>query len=148
MDKSSIIGITLGVVCVSFVCWRASEGHLAMFYSEKGLIMVLGGTISVLFMAMPLSKLRQVPGYVKRFMFDRRMSLEQTVSTMNTLSEKARREGILSLESDLDTIDDSFLYLSGALARAGAPILPVKAAALRLRHEPRVKDTWVKGSQR
>ncbi|MBC23903.1 MAG: motility protein A [Phycisphaerae bacterium] len=109
MDKSSIIGITLGVVCVSFVCWRASEGHLAMFYSEKGLIMVLGGTISVLFMAMPLSKLRQVPGYVKRFMFDRRMSLEQTVSTMNTLSEKARREGILSLESDLDTIDDSFL---------------------------------------
>jgi len=38
-----------------------------MFYSEKGLVMVLGGSISVAFMAMPMEKLKCLPGYVRRF---------------------------------------------------------------------------------
>ncbi len=80
-----------------------------MFWSTKGALMVFGGTISVLFMAMPMDKLRQVPGYIKAFMRVPAMSSSDTVGLMNTLSDKARRDGILSLEEDVESIEDPFL---------------------------------------
>ena len=71
--------------------------------------MVFGGTISVLFMAMPMDKLRQVPGYIKAFMRVPAMSSSETVGIMSTLSDKARRDGILALEDDVESIEDPFL---------------------------------------
>ncbi|MDZ4754832.1 MAG: MotA/TolQ/ExbB proton channel family protein [Phycisphaerae bacterium] len=109
MDKASVIGSILGVLACLWVGYRASHGHWEIFYSDKGLVMVGGGTISVLFMAMPMDKLKCVPGYIKRFFFDRGMSAIETVKLMSKLSDKARRDGILALESELDEIRDPFL---------------------------------------
>ncbi len=109
MDKASLIGSIIGVVACSWVAWLASHGHLAMFYSDKGLIMVLGGTISVIFMAMPMEKLKCIPGYVRRFLFHKSRNPVDTVRLLSELSEKARRDGILALEPDLQVIDDPFL---------------------------------------
>src|SRR5690606_26042724 len=63
LDKASVIGSVLGVICCVVVAYMASHGAWSMFYSEKGLIMVFGGTISVIFMAMPMEKIKCVPGY-------------------------------------------------------------------------------------
>jgi flagellar motor component MotA len=57
MDKASFIGSLLGVGACLWVGYRGSHGHWAMFYSEKGMVMVIGGTISVILMAMPGDKL-------------------------------------------------------------------------------------------
>lgn len=109
MDKASIVGSILGVVCCVTVMYMASHGHFEMFYSEKGLIMVFGGTVSVLLMAMPFEKLRSVPGYVRRFLFHKGLSPVDTMRLMGTLSDKARRDGILALENEVERIDDPFL---------------------------------------
>ncbi len=109
MDKASLIGSIIGVIVCAWVAWLASHGHLAMFYSDKGLIMVFGGTVSVIFMAMPMEKLKCIPGYVKRFLFHKGRSTVETVKLLSELSEKARRDGILALEPDLQVIDDPFL---------------------------------------
>jgi chemotaxis protein MotA len=109
MDKASLIGTIIGIVACSYVCWRASHGHLEIFFSEKGLVMVIGGTISVLFMAMPMDKLKSVPGYIRRFMFHKGRSAVETVKLLTSLSEKARRDGILALESEIPNVNDPFL---------------------------------------
>ncbi|QOJ00543.1 MAG: MotA/TolQ/ExbB proton channel family protein [Phycisphaeraceae bacterium] len=109
MDIASVIGTILGVACCGLVGYMASHGDWAMFYSEKGLIMVFGGTLSVIFMAMPMAKLKAVPGYFKRFYFDKGLRPVEVVKLMGTLSEKARRDGILALESEVSKITDPFL---------------------------------------
>jgi chemotaxis protein MotA len=109
MDKSSLIGSILGVVCCAAVGYMASKGNWVMFWSEKGVIMVFGGTISVIFMAMPMEKLKCIPGYCKRFFFDKGLKPIQVIELMNVLSEKARRDGILALEGEVNKIGDPFL---------------------------------------
>lgn len=120
MDKSSIIGAIIGTAALFWVLWRASDGHWEMFWSEKGFVAVIGGTISVLLMAMPMDKLRCVPGYIRRFLFHKGVSAEQTVRTMSRLSEKSRREGVLALEPELETIEDPFLQQGLRMAVDGA----------------------------
>ena len=109
MDKASVIGSIIGLVACVVVMWMASHGHFEMFYSPKGLIMVGGATVSVLLMAMPLENLKCVPGYIKRFLFNKGLSALETVKLMSTLSDKARRDGILALENEIEKIQDPFL---------------------------------------
>ncbi len=141
MDKSSLIGSLLGVAAIVTVMFKASEGKWAMFYSEKGMIMVVGGTISVLLMAMPMEKLKCVPGYIKRFMFQKGMSAVEVIRLMGQLSEKARRDGILSLESDLTKINDPFLAtgikmsIDGAAPETVEATLRMEVLAMQDRHK-------------
>lgn len=109
MDKASLFGTLLGVAACFYVGWRASEGNWAIFYSEKGMVMVFGGTISVALMAMPGDKLKCIPGYVRRFMFHKSKSTGEVIKTVVALSEKGRRDGVLSLESEIARLDDKFL---------------------------------------
>jgi len=112
-----------------------------MFYSEKGAIMVFGGTISVVLMAMPMEKLKCVPGYVRRFMFQRGMAAADVIRLMGQLSEKARRDGILSLESELPKINDPFLAtgikmaIDGAAPDAVEATLRMEVLAMQDRHK-------------
>ena len=111
MDKASLIGSILGVVVLvgTMMLVLSHGGNIMMFWSLKGAIMVFGGTISVLFMAMPMEKLKQVPGYIKAFMREPSVSNAETVTLMAKLSDKARRDGILALESEIEDIKDPFL---------------------------------------
>ncbi|MFO0839544.1 MAG: MotA/TolQ/ExbB proton channel family protein [Phycisphaerae bacterium] len=109
MDLASLIGSLMGVVACVWVGYMASHGEWAIFYSEKGIIMVFGGTISVIFMAMPMEKLRYVGGWFKRFLFHKGMHAAECIKLVSQLSEKARRDGVLGLEQEVGKIKDTFL---------------------------------------
>lgn len=109
MDKASLVGSLLGLVACLYVGYQASHGHWEMFYSEKGLVMVFGGTVSVILMAMPGDKLMCAMGYLKRFMFHKAANPVEVIKLMGNLSEKARRDGVLALEADLAQVPDRFL---------------------------------------
>ena len=47
MDKASLIGVLIGLVCLGIVFYEVSHGHFMMFYSLEGVLMVGGGSISV-----------------------------------------------------------------------------------------------------
>ena len=44
MDKASLIGIIVGVVCLGICAYEVSHGHFMMFYSLEGILMVGGGS--------------------------------------------------------------------------------------------------------
>jgi chemotaxis protein MotA len=109
VDKSSLIGSLIGIAACLYVGYKASSGKWEIFYSEKGLVMVFGGTISVAFMAMPMDKLKCVPGYVRRFLFHKARGSGDVIKQVVQLSEKGRRDGVLALESEIGKLDDKFL---------------------------------------
>ena len=62
MDIASLIGLLVGMGCLGYVFFEVSHGNLVMFYSQEGVLMVFGGSVSVCFMAMPMEKMMAVPG--------------------------------------------------------------------------------------
>src|SRR5258705_7632843 len=93
-----------------------------MFFSLEGLLMVGGGSVSVTFIAMPLDRVKCIPAYIKRFLFSKGMNAVEVTKLMSRLSEKARRDGILSLESEMQKIKDPFLASGLKMAvDGGAP---------------------------
>lgn len=115
MDKSSVIGIILGLGCLGIVLFEVSHGNLLAFFSVEGVLTVGGGTTSVLLMAMPMDKLKCVPGYIRRFLFHKTRSTADTVTTLMNLAEGARREGILALEGELERLDTEDPFLATGL---------------------------------
>jgi chemotaxis protein MotA len=120
MDIASLIGLLVGGGCLGFVFYEVSHGHLMMFYSQEGVLMVFGGSISVCFMAMPMDKIKAVPGFIKRFLFHKGTPALEVIKQMSGLSEKARRDGILALETEIGKIKDPFLTAGLRMAIDGA----------------------------
>lgn len=141
MDKASVIGSIIGVLCCLIVGFKASGGNWMVFWSEKGAYMVFGGTISVIFMAMPMEKLKMVPGYIKRFFLNKGLSPTEVIDSINGLSEKARRDGILALESDVNQLKDPFLASGLKMAIDGVEpaniegVLRMEVLAMQDRHK-------------
>ncbi|GJQ29895.1 MAG: motility protein A [Phycisphaerae bacterium] len=141
MDKASIIGVLIGLGALGFVLYEVSHGQFGMFFSMEGVLMVGVGSISVIFMAMPMEKIKCVPGYVKRFLFHKGMPQEEVVKLIGKLSERARRDGILALESEMPNIKDSFLQAGLKMAVDGVEPANIEAtcrielAAMAERHK-------------
>ena len=115
MDKASLIGTIIGLVCFSLVAWHASHGHLTMFFSMEGVLTVIGGSISVVFMAMPGSRLKAVGGFLKKFMFYKGRRPEAVIKELGELAEKARRDGILALEEDITALETTDPFLASGM---------------------------------
>jgi chemotaxis protein MotA len=118
MDKASLIGVLIGTVCLGIVFFEVSHGHLLMFYSLEGVLMVGGGSISVCFMAMPFEKIKCVPGFIRRFMFQKARDPVETVKSVAALGEKARRDGILALEPEIEALKATDPFLASGLRMA------------------------------
>jgi len=131
LDIASLIGVLIGLACLGTVFVEVSHGDFSMFFSLEGLLMVGGGSISVTFMAMPMDKMKKVPGYIKRFFFNKSMPAEQVVKVMGELSEKARRDGILALEPEIERLGEPFLAAGLKMAVDGVDPSTIEAT-LRL----------------
>lgn len=134
MDKASVIGVVIGCVCLGIVLFHSSHGHLEMFYSQEGVLMVFGGSISVAFMAMPMSKLKNAGGWIRRFMFYSSRDPVEIVHLLTRLADKARAEGLLALEPDIQQIEKDDAFLASGLRMALDGLSP-DAIESRLRLE-------------
>lgn len=118
MDIASLVGMIIGFVCLFIVFFEVSHGHFGMFFSMEGLLMVGGGSVSVVMMAMPMSKLKCLPGYLKAFMFYKGRSTVETLELVVGLADKARRDGILALESEVQRLQGTDAFLTKGLRMA------------------------------
>ncbi len=109
MDKASVVGSLLMTGAVLLVCYQATAGDLMSLWSQKGFIMVIIGSVAAVLMAMSMERIKMIPGYIRRFMFTKGKPVMETIKIMTQLADKSRKDGILSLESEVSKIDDPFL---------------------------------------
>lgn len=72
-------------------------------------IIVIGGTIGATLTSVGLKLFKTVPASFKRAVNYTPIDRPKTIGTLVTFAEKARREGLLVLEDDLQDVEDEFL---------------------------------------
>ncbi|MEI0517910.1 motility protein A [Brachyspira murdochii] len=79
------------------------------FIDIASVIVVIGGGANSLIMANDISTILGVPKAVKVLLQKPAYSEDQIIITLISFSEKARREGLLVLEDDIQEVSDPFL---------------------------------------
>lgn len=118
MDISSLVGSILGLVLIGIVGYEACHGHWMMFYSLEGVLLVFGGSISVAFMALPLDRVKSIPAYCKRFLFHKSKGSSEVIKLITELADRARRDGILALESQYNRCKELDPFLATGVRMA------------------------------
>lgn len=112
-----LIGMAGGI---AMIVWSiTSGGSIAAFVDAPSLILVLGGSFFALFVSYPLSALKQLPSVAKKIFVTPKDNREQLIGSMIELSRKARGQGILSIEADIDKLDDKMLITGLQMAVDG-----------------------------
>jgi len=107
MDIATLVGIIVaGGLVVSAILMG---GPGAWFINPPSMMIVIGGTMGATLLNYPLSEIMGVFGVVKNVLVQRSQSTRILVQLMVDFAKKARREGILSFESEIKTIEDPFL---------------------------------------
>ncbi len=108
MDLGTIIGILSGVALVLVTIITGGAG-LANYISVQSVIVVVGGSFSAMLVANPLSRMLGIAKYIKIAMQTPDWQEEKMISDLVAFSERARREGLLALEDNLDEVEDEFM---------------------------------------
>ncbi|MBI1789669.1 MAG: flagellar motor protein [Acidobacteria bacterium] len=85
-------------------------------------VIVLGGTIGAVMLSTPLPVLLSAAKQLSQVFFDRSHGPDGIIEQIIALAGKARKNGMVSLENDVDQIDDPFLKKALSLAVDGTDL--------------------------
>lgn len=107
MDKTSVVGTVLGLVLVAA---GIGFGSLKSFIHLDSMFIVFGGSLSALLVAYKMERFKAVLNGIKMvYQLPKEYNFMKLISNILTLSEAARKEGLLALESRIAGIDEPFL---------------------------------------
>jgi len=118
VDKSSLSGIVLalgGIIAGLLL----EGGNFRQILQPTAAIIVFGGTLGAVMLQFPMPVIMNA---VRRFgsvFLSPKQSPQETILRLVQYAQKARREGIISLDAELPHIEDSFLKKSLMLAVDG-----------------------------
>lgn len=110
MDLGTIIGLIAGIFCVVYSIYIS--GELDSYWSVASLFITLGGGICSTLIGFRLSDIINTIKVVARVFRDKTSRASEIIAMMVKLSEKTRREGLLSIENDLEEMEDPFIKQS------------------------------------
>ena len=136
MDLASVIGL-VGVV---FVIIFAMVTSPANFFNVPSLVITIFGSAFATMIGVKLNIFTKIGKYFGIAFKSIKSDEAKIIATLVTFAEKARREGILALEDDLDDVEDEFLRKGIQLAVDGTDpeiiksILYIEVNQLQERH--------------
>lgn len=141
MDLATLIGLILAVVGI--VGGNVVEGGNPMaLVNLPGFMIVVLGTLGAVMISQPMSVIVGLPRFLmKALLGGAAHNSAETVDLFVTMADKARREGLLALEADIDKIHDPFtkkgvqLMIDGTDPELLREIMEIEADAMKHRHE-------------
>ncbi|RKX29925.1 MAG: flagellar motor protein [Candidatus Zixiibacteriota bacterium] len=140
MDFATLLGLVIAVGAVGG-SYLLEGGNLEAIFLTAPMMIVIGGTLGATTITTSFDTVRQIPHYLKVATWNRSISLTNTIDRLVQLAEKARREGILGLESDLKTIEHPFfrkairLVIDGTDLESLRDILEMEIVQIEERHK-------------
>ncbi len=110
MDKGTIIGIVSGLALVAVSMLMG--GGIAPFIDIPSLIMVLGGTIAATFVNFPFQDVVGLMKVTQKILKEEPLSPQTYIQQIVDISKKARTNGLLAIEEDLDKVDQDFMKVT------------------------------------
>lgn len=108
MNIALLIGLVIAFGGV-FFGYSGEGGVLSNLFSPFALAIVLGGTIGTAFIGYPISNIAKIPNAFRAMMFQKKHNYPQLIDMMCEIANKARRDGLLSLEGEAEKINDHFI---------------------------------------
>ncbi len=106
-DIASMVGIVVGLTLILISI--TMEGDIAGFWTPAGVMITIGGSFSALLVSFRLDEIKTVGQVTKKVFVRQDNSILDLHARFVDLAQKARREGLLVLEDELDQIEDDFL---------------------------------------
>lgn len=140
-DLLTPIGITLGFIIIMLaIISNSGTSGFSSFLDLSSILIVLGGLFASLLINFKMEQLK-LGGKVLKEAFNKRDSrISELIHLFIHLSERARREGILALESEIDELDEPFIKKGMLLAVDGIEpeviqeIMNAEVSAMEERH--------------
>ena len=149
VDIASFLGLLIAVVLV-VLSMILNGSTLANYFHLPSMAMVVGGSFGALMLANSVERILNLPRYINIVFRQRHYPVKEIISQIVMFSNKARREGILSLEEELEVIGEPFLKQAIQLTIDGTDpdtikrILSQELNGQQERHELGIKliGTW------
>jgi chemotaxis protein MotA len=129
VDKSTISGIGFAVAGIG-VGLYLDGGQVGQLLQPTAALIVFGGTLGAVMVQFPFSVVKQAAEQLKAVFIGRKDPAVQLIEDLTRYSVRARRNGLVSLDSELELIQDPFMKKAMTLAVDG-----IHSAELRQRME-------------
>ncbi|MBQ7264044.1 MAG: motility protein A, partial [Synergistaceae bacterium] len=110
MDLTSVVGFLMTWLLV--LGSMASGGNMGAYIDMPSVMITIGGALGATIVSNPSDRLKAMTGGLKSVFISHEPDLPGMVQTIVSFAEKARREGLLALESDVGSLEDMFLKKS------------------------------------
>jgi chemotaxis protein MotA len=107
LDIATLIGILVSFSLVIISILVGGDG--SWFLNPPSLMIVGGGTMGATLLAYPLADILSVFRVAKNVFMHKSAVVSELIPLISDFAKKARQEGILSFESQLEEIEDPFL---------------------------------------
>lgn len=118
-DFLTPIGITLGFIMISIAIVSAGGDNAASFMDVSSIFIVIGGLIASLLINFKMEQIKQLNKVLKEAFLKTDQKLPELIQLFVHLSERARREGLLALENEMDDVEDPYIKKGMLLAIDG-----------------------------
>ncbi len=107
-ESSTLIGIlaAFGAMLLGFML---EGGSLFALFGISALLIIIGGTLGALITSFNIATVFSIPKYVTQAMTAPEGPDNGIVLEMISFAEKSRREGLLSLEEEVDKLENKFI---------------------------------------
>lgn len=110
MDKSTLIGIAsgMGLMIVSMMMGVG----VGPYIDVPSFLIVFGGTIAATFVNFPMSDVLGVMKVTQKVLKEQPISPHKYIEQIVEISKKARTNGLLAIEEDLNNIEEDFMKMT------------------------------------
>ena len=108
MDLISVLGLVVGFTAI--IAGQILEGgHIGSLIQHTAFLIVIGGTVGAVLVQSPLRVVRRGLGLVRWAFFPPVIDAKGLIEQLSHWSHLARKEGLLSLENQMESLADPFL---------------------------------------
>jgi chemotaxis protein MotA len=118
LDKSTFVGILIAIGGIG-AGLLLEGGKIAQVLQPTAAMIVFGGTLGAVMVQFPMPLVTEAFKRVVHVFFDKAEDPQKLVNELIVYAQRARREGIISLDSKLSEINDPFLKKALMLAVDG-----------------------------
>jgi len=109
MDLATVIGLTGGIILLLIGCSGGSISALRGFFDISAIYITFGGSLAAMMINFPLERFSKAFKSLRWVFFTKSYSPDVIINTLVRYAEKARREGLLALEDEIESSADEFL---------------------------------------
>jgi chemotaxis protein MotA len=106
-DFGTFLGLFAGIAIV-FIGIIQSGGSLYWFFNLNSILIVIGGTFAATMVNLPLKALKNLPKIVQNVFKADNDDYNAVIEEIVQKAQKAKKDGLLSLEADLPKMRDGF----------------------------------------